>query len=174
MLACDAIEPPFASSGYREIDRIDGKNAAIFRHSAVEPVRDSERHPPALFGLRIDKVVPLVNPAEHRRLLAALGADSLDGVGSVKMRSLRWDDDKVSAAHRIARHHGCCALQIHDDERGSQRCRFDDIDSRLLRCAVEDCELFGFARKVGPLAEWPVRVGIDHRYGSAVPRQFTC
>lgn len=62
MLARDAIEPALTAAGYREILGIDGKHAAILRHSAVEPVGDSERDAPALFGLGIDEILPPVNP----------------------------------------------------------------------------------------------------------------
>ena len=90
MLAGHAVEPALPAAGDGEIRRIDGKHAAILHHAPVKPVGDGKRDAPALFGLGVDEVIPLVNPAEHRGFLAALGAD------------IGGDDRRLEPFQRIA------------------------------------------------------------------------
>ena len=72
VLAGHAVKPALPAAGDGEVRGIDGKHSAVLRHASVKPVGDGERDAPALFGLGVDEVVPLVDPAEHRGFLAAL------------------------------------------------------------------------------------------------------
>src|SRR5690242_9328794 len=97
MFASHAVKPALSPAADGEIDRIDGKQAAIHQDAFIEPVGEREAHALALIGLLVSEVRPGLDPAELAMFLAALDADVGDDRGRLQAAE-RFTQQAVFAA----------------------------------------------------------------------------